>query len=818
MKLTLSFITLLLVSIAARAQNDYPRYVNGTFNLSAAEIAALPGNSPSWFDAQNDQDYGNYVEISKDVYFEGNGSMLVHSKIPAQGFDFFEGLALKYNQVPTSASYMVSLRVKVPSSLNPGLRDYGIALNSTDANGACFGPSDGGRVNEWFQLTAIISSNYITVDLQWPNDVNYPGGAPPRPQYLYYYVDNIETRAATPILLNASQAGNNVYLNPTGGLSYIKYDWEAAGTTRLAYSYKWTRNGVTESTNKDLLAASNGTLHTVLVKHGVPTFSCGAETTQKIIVGKPTSSPNISICQGDASHLYAYGAIDPGVEYAWYKPDGSLDSYGPSSSLANLAPGTYNYKVRFEYTGTVPAVTGPFTSVVLTVVQKPTPNIQVQNATVLRFQPVVFTATSPSASYSYEYKFYEKPTSPDTKSITSNQISYIFKEMGPHSVTVATTGSGCTTNNTFYVTYNDYQPLCSTAIPNGATPGEIDLDKFTGLLSYRLSTGSCQPDIFIGCIGGPVDAPLLTNTVSASANSYSDDWSITGKWRVKSSYAFNKPVNYQINSNNFEAGRFTLSHFSWEYPKSSERTGWLRLNTIDSYSENGEAMEEHDAFNLKSAAKFGYDKTLPYLVAKNAELSTVFFESFEKIYGNSFEEFPFGSSSQTSGGHSGKSALTLSGNFNSPDITVNSQVQQKGLNIRVWLKSDPAAPTALDILTSAGEITAAKQVARAGVWVLLESNVTNIPSTASSLKISISKKSGATAIIDDLRIQPMDSEMTCYVYDTRTLMLLTVFDDQHFGMYYQYNAEGQLTRKLVETEGGVKTIQETQYNMPTVSK
>jgi YD repeat-containing protein len=59
--------------------------------------------------------------------------------------------------------------------------------------------------------------------------------------------------------------------------------------------------------------------------------------------------------------------------------------------------------------------------------------------------------------------------------------------------------------------------------------------------------------------------------------------------------------------------------------------------------------------------------------------------------------------------------------------------------------------------------------------------------------------------------------MTAYVYDPQTLRLVASFDDQHFGLYYQYNQEGKLVRKLVETEKGMKTITETQYHSPQVA-
>jgi hypothetical protein len=72
--------------------------------------------------------------------------------------------------------------------------------------------------------------------------------------------------------------------------------------------------------------------------------------------------------------------------------------------------------------------------------------------------------------------------------------------------------------------------------------------------------------------------------------------------------------------------------------------------------------------------------------------------------------------------------------------------------------------------------------------------------------------------IDDVRVQPLDAQMNAYVYDPVTLRLLTSFDDQHFGLYYQYNAEGQLVRKLIETERGIKTVQEAQYHTPKIAR
>jgi YD repeat-containing protein len=68
--------------------------------------------------------------------------------------------------------------------------------------------------------------------------------------------------------------------------------------------------------------------------------------------------------------------------------------------------------------------------------------------------------------------------------------------------------------------------------------------------------------------------------------------------------------------------------------------------------------------------------------------------------------------------------------------------------------------------------------------------------------------------VDDLRVQPADAQMTTYVYDPVSLRLVASFDDQHFALRYQYNAEGKLIRKQADTERGLKTLQETHYHTP----
>ena len=63
--------------------------------------------------------------------------------------------------------------------------------------------------------------------------------------------------------------------------------------------------------------------------------------------------------------------------------------------------------------------------------------------------------------------------------------------------------------------------------------------------------------------------------------------------------------------------------------------------------------------------------------------------------------------------------------------------------------------------------------------------------------------------IDDVRVQPTQAVMDCAVFDPQDHRLLTEFDGNHFGRYYQYNHKGELIRTQIETEAGLKTVSET---------
>ncbi len=384
--------------------------------------------------------------------------------------------------------------------------------------------------------------------------------------------------------------------------------------------------------------------------------------------------------------------------------------------------------------------------------------------------------------------------------------------------------------------------------------GKFAIDGPNMDLVYFNPGNSCQPyryTCFTFCSGG-LNTKLV---VQASAQTYSDNWPYDnavypalansnkyengskGKWRQQSSYAYTDSIiganaaNQRIYKN---AGCFEMQAFNWELPAASENSQkWLKLNTITRYSPDGNALEEKDILGIYSAAKFGYDKTQPYLVAKNAPYQSVQFESFERAYQSNTQLedawAPSGIATyrSTAEAHSGTASWQLASGLSLSLKSMKADAQlldaASGLLLKVWVRTPDAITTVPISGTLAGSASLNfnfTKVARTGKWTLYEARISGtdidaVFNSGDSFTPRINNLLAGTSLyLDDIRVQPLDASMSAYVYDPNNLRLVASLDDQNFALFYQYNAEGKLVRKLVETERGVKTITETQYNTP----
>lgn len=388
---------------------------------------------------------------------------------------------------------------------------------------------------------------------------------------------------------------------------------------------------------------------------------------------------------------------------------------------------------------------------------------------------------------------------------------------------------------------NAFFNLCEVTIPVGGAFVGVNR---TGRVKYQLNSACLNDRDLYGmdCLGFKPDG--IPNVVSASATAFTDQLVKTdplstesnpffkglGNWRPKATYQY--LTSLTPNSDNFQAGTFTLQYpFDWQSQEANNLSEWLPGGQVTSFSPNGDAIEERNPLNVASSVKFGYNYSLPYLSAANSGYESLLFESFENSYSSNaktFGEDQFelindelqivdaahsGLKSILLKPFNGRKQLTLKPIQITPAITGSD----KGIMVKVWAKFD-SAPTASLKLEVPGKILDFIQIAQVGDWRLFEARTSIQTLSAATFTPIISFGGFQNVWLDDLRVQPLDAQVTCYVYDSNTHNVLTIFDDQHFGLFYQYNAEGKLIRKIVETERGMQTLQETQYNSPKVNR
>lgn len=399
---------------------------------------------------------------------------------------------------------------------------------------------------------------------------------------------------------------------------------------------------------------------------------------------------------------------------------------------------------------------------------------------------------------------------------------------------------------------------CSAVLPN-FVDGEFAIDPKTAEIVFLAVGAECAP-YQLPCLefcANEAETRTLDRVVVASAATMSDHWPFSydiygspqaganayesgekGKWRVDGSYQFRKDIvggakdDSPANERNYKgAGTFMLDLFDYANLSVNDPAKWLRATTVTQYTPHGMAVEERNIINVYSNAHFGYNQTVPMLSAQNAAWNQCYFESFEMLYGsNKVEEGVTITPADrtTSLAHSGKYGYQLAGSTKLPlrSFVPDAKMISEGFSLQAWVYDPDFGKNSItaDLHSTVNTLplTMVWQ-ARVGNWNLYEAK---IPAGSSwggfvagdAITPRLSKASGTTGPIrvDDVRYQPLAAQMNCFVYDPSTLKMTCTFDDQHFGVYNQYNGEGRLVRKLIETERGMRTVQESNNNTPSL--
>jgi hypothetical protein len=339
----------------------------------------------------------------------------------------------------------------------------------------------------------------------------------------------------------------------------------------------------------------------------------------------------------------------------------------------------------------------------------------------------------------------------------------------------------------------------------------------------------------------------LEGVLQANAVTFSDDWDndktivpannyLTGKkgkWRNEESYLYKTDIINGAGSPGeliFQnAGVYAEFEniFNWKYKDGNYR--WLFVNSIDKYDHDGNVSESSDILDVKSSKRYAYNNAMPIIVANNASNNFIRFESFEDNF----------SGADNTKSHTGKKSLKLASGTAElifDNLIIDEQILSDGFVIKGWFHTPYSLVDELDNLTTHLQVNIEinstilnfqlEYKAQSGEWCLYEKVIEATYISAFSVgdicKISLeNNRTGPytnDVWVDDIKVYPTTAQTNSYVYDRNDLKLLASFDDQHFALMYQYNAKGELVRKLIETERGIKTIAEAQYNTPKIDK
>lgn len=144
-----------------------------------------------------------------------------------------------------------------------------------------------------------------------------------------------------------------------------------------------------------------------------------------------------------------------------------------------------------------------------------------------------------------------------------------------------------------------------------------------------------------------------------------------------------------------------------------------------------------------------------------------------------------------------------------PPSLLNNLAQNEGAGVEVTLFENGLASIKGNYrFTASGESIDG--------WRRIEGVFTTPSSTSGNyfvLNIALNRHSLVPLYFDDIRIQPYNSNMQTYVYDTENHKLLATLDENNYATIYAYDKEGNLFLVKKETEKGIMTVQQSRTHI-----
>jgi hypothetical protein len=312
--------------------------------------------------------------------------------------------------------------------------------------------------------------------------------------------------------------------------------------------------------------------------------------------------------------------------------------------------------------------------------------------------------------------------------------------------------------------------------------------------------------------GQKYNGDLPSSITTSAINSNKARYAFSGVFKPYETYfypserSFSQPGSaYRFDTDISKDGE--IEEFQKFNPLDTNRD-WRLGNTVSLYDYNGAPIEEKNAVGIYSSALFGYHRTLPTGIASNAKYSEIAFESFED-HGASYQtgkpdgHINFSSNVELNSTyhHTGAFSIKTTDTLANADLNDYLALEsgQKYV-LHAWKKSGQGSIRISTNTTNYDDETISPSIEG---WEMIE--LTFIAGSTNSLKLR-----GTGSYFDDIRIQPFEGRMKCYVYNPLTNKLIAELDENHFATLYNYDRDQVLVQVKKETERGVKTIQSTQ--------
>ncbi len=340
--------------------------------------------------------------------------------------------------------------------------------------------------------------------------------------------------------------------------------------------------------------------------------------------------------------------------------------------------------------------------------------------------------------------------------------------------------------------------------------------------------------------------------ISASVQTWKNSWNY--RELISSNYTDNtqtdvwrKYQNYVWKSDIHKDGTIngTFVDFNWA---GVPNAAWQKLHEVTRYDHYSEPLESKDINGNYASIKKGGKKG-NYIIANSSSSNYqgFFHTSFEdytnshfggevKLGDGTIETFGYDSWDPTKmvKPHTGKYMIKLLYNKSGPEYVIKSNLQvgktyqasvwvykNSGTGLHLSAELDGTINGSASTLSSASNSSALTTI-HAGEWDLIKVEIEVPPSYIPSggplgvnglrLRIETFGFGNADCFIDDMRLQPVNSNVNGYVYDERTTLMTASLDNENFATFYTYDAAGRLIKVEKETALGIKKIKETNYH------